>query len=201
MAGMDDFYADAQLQRQQHQHTREMNALAAQYQAVIDQVAAERDGALRELKELLAGNAGNLALRYAYAEALAQIDPEHPLIVDPGMRDRIAKLAKETILATNDWDQVREVGRTFKVPPSTLAVERDKLVRQYDTVSGQNAGNLALRYSFAVALAEVAPNHPLVRDAALRDRIAKHGSDTIFKTHDWDQVREVGKTYSIPSGG
>lgn len=198
---MDDFYADAQLQRLQHQHAREMTALAEQYQAAIDKIARERDGAQREVEELLAGNAGNLALRYALAEALAQIDPEHALLVDPGLRDRIAKLAKDTILATNDWDQVREVGRTFKVPPSTLAVERDKLVRQFETVSGQNAGNLALRYSLAGALAKAEPNHPLVRDAALRDRIAKHGADTIFKTKDWDQVREVGKTYSIPSGG
>lgn len=195
---MDDFYADGQLQRERNRNITERNELIRNYEAQIAQVVAERDKAISDLREVIGENGGNLALRYAFTTALAELDPSHPLVLDADLRERIARVGAQTVHATNDWDECREVGRTFKIPPSTLAVERDKLVRQYETVSGQNAGNLALRYSFAGALAKVAPNHPLVRDAELRDRIAKHGTDTIFKTHDWDQVREVGQTFNIP---
>lgn len=195
---MDDFYADGQLQRERNRNIAERNELIRHYEAQIAQIVGERDKANRDLRDVIGENGGNLALRYAFTVALTELDPSHALVRDPELRERIAKLGADTVHATNDWDQCREVWRTFKVPPSTLAVERDRLVRQYETVSGQNAGNLALRYSFAGALAKVSPDHPLVRDAALRDRIAKHGTDTIFKTHDWNQVREVGQTFNIP---
>jgi len=114
---MDDFYADMHRGIERNRAAAERNDLAASYQSTINRLRDEQ----RELRslydQLVASNAGNLALRYAFASELAKIDPSHPLVRDAALRDRMVRHAQATITATNgDWDAVRELGSSFQMP-------------------------------------------------------------------------------------
>lgn len=66
-----------------------------------------------------------------------------------------------------------------------------------DTLKEANAGNLAMKYLALRELKRVDPNHPLVRDAALREQVSA-GAKKVMKVSDnWDDVREFGQTYKI----
>lgn len=117
MAGMDDFYADMHRGIERNRNSAQQIRTAATYQQAINQLAAERDELRRDYETLVGQNAGNLALRYSYAAELAKLAPDHPLVRDAALRDRIVRLAKQTISATDgDWDAVRELGATFTIP-------------------------------------------------------------------------------------
>lgn len=88
-----------------------------------DSIAQAMDNA--ELKKLLYSkqnhidvlmedNAGNLAEKVALRKALAQYNPNHPLLVNKDLQGRIHKAAATAMSMTNDWDSCREVGNTFK---------------------------------------------------------------------------------------
>jgi len=114
---MDDFYADMHRGIDQRRAAGERMDLAARYQKALDTVVRERDQLRGYYDALIASNAGNLALRYALTSQLAKFDPNNPLVRDADLRDRISRHAKDTINATNgDWDAVRELGATFKIP-------------------------------------------------------------------------------------
>lgn len=116
MAGMDEFYADMHLGIERNRAAAERVALEDTQRRTVAQLMAEKRDLRGHYDDLVASTAGNLALRYALATALAKLDPTHPLVQDADLRDRIVRHAKHTIVATGDWDQVREVGRTFKIP-------------------------------------------------------------------------------------
>ncbi|VTU44946.1 hypothetical protein [Variovorax sp. RA8] len=117
---MDDFYADMHRGIERNRNAAELLKTAARYQHAVNQIAAERDEIQRDYDTLIGQNAGNLALRYAYASELAKFAPDHPLVRDAALRDRIVRHAKDTIQATNgDWNAVRELGATFTMPRRT----------------------------------------------------------------------------------
>jgi hypothetical protein len=116
MSGLDQFFADASRNTDAMIAARQRADEKAYAQRLIDGVAAERDRAINDSNRYIGMNAGNLALRVAAIKALEQVDPTHPLVRDAALRERIIKVAKDTINATNDWDEVREVGRTFQIP-------------------------------------------------------------------------------------
>lgn len=116
MSQLDGFFADASRNTDALIADRARRAEVAHAQAIIDRIAAERDAAMAERKEYEQSNAGNLALRVAALKELEKLDPSHPLVRDAALRERIAKHAKDTINATHDWDEVRELGRTFQIP-------------------------------------------------------------------------------------
>lgn len=119
MSGLDQFFADASRNTDAIISARQRAEDKAHAQRVIDGVVAERDQALSERNRYIEMNAGNLALRVAAVKALEKLDPTHPLVRDAALRERIIKVAKDTINASNDWDEVREVGRTFQIPGRT----------------------------------------------------------------------------------
>ncbi|CAN7775438.1 hypothetical protein LJR290_007768 [Variovorax sp. LjRoot290] len=117
MAGMDDFYADMHRGIERNRNAADQIETAARYQQAVNQIAAERDEIQKDYDTLIGQNAGNLALRYSYAAELAKYVPDHPLVRDAALRDRIVRHAKDTIRATNgNWDAVRELGATFTMP-------------------------------------------------------------------------------------
>lgn len=117
MAGMDDFYSDMHRGIERNRNAAEQIKNTAKFQAALNQVAAERDELQKDYDTLIGQNAGNLALRYSYAAELAKYVPDHPLVRDASLRDRIVRHARDTIRATNgDWDAVRELGATFAMP-------------------------------------------------------------------------------------
>ncbi len=119
MSQLDGFFADASRNTDALIADRARQAEVARAQAIIDRIAAERDAAMAQRKEYRESNAANLALRVSALKELEKLDPSHPLVRDAALRERIARYASDTINATNDWDEVRELGRTFQIPGRT----------------------------------------------------------------------------------
>lgn len=74
--------------------------------------------------------AGNLALRYALQSVLAQYMPDHPLLADAALRDRLVEAGKTALKIANNWDAAREAGRTFALPEYTFEWTPNQRVRQ-----------------------------------------------------------------------
>jgi hypothetical protein len=70
--------------------------------------------ATQDLAELREANAGNLAEKLALRNALSQIQPNHPLVANAALLERLRSAAQKALALTNNWDTVREVGNTFK---------------------------------------------------------------------------------------
>lgn len=58
--------------------------------------------------------------------------------------------------------------------------------------------NLALRCKLESVLENYIPQHPVLKDQDLRQRIGKAGQSAYQVTTNWDAVREAGKTFSLP---
>lgn len=117
MAGMDDFYADMHRGIERNRAAAEQIRAEGKWQEAINRMAAERDELQKDYETLVGQNAGNLALRYSFAAELAKYAPDHPLVRDAALRDRIVRLARQTVVATDgDWNAVRELGTTFTMP-------------------------------------------------------------------------------------
>ncbi|MBS0454172.1 MAG: hypothetical protein JSS14_22960 [Proteobacteria bacterium] len=93
--------------------------------------------------------------------------------------------------------RARDIAEAQQIIDS-VAAERDQALVRCKEYRDANAGNLALRVSALKELAKIDPTHPLVHDAALRERMFKHAANTINATSDWDQVRKFGQTFQIP---
>ncbi|MEJ8837550.1 hypothetical protein [Ramlibacter sp. AN1133] len=73
--------------------------------------AEQLNEAVSKLRE---DNAANLAEKYALRAALAKLDPDHPLVVNAALRERIHQAGIRAIALTNDWEAAREAGETFR---------------------------------------------------------------------------------------
>ena len=96
--------------------------------AGIDQAAAGiRENAsaqrhlndVRELVELkdqyYSTNAANFAEKHALRAALAKFDPNHPLITNKALQEKVQEAGRKTLaLTNNDWNAVAIAGQTFK---------------------------------------------------------------------------------------
>lgn len=67
----------------------------------------------RRIEELRMSNAANLAEKQALRDALAKLDPNHPLLTNTILREKIQEAGRKALALTNDWDAVREAGSSF----------------------------------------------------------------------------------------
>jgi hypothetical protein len=65
------------------------------------------------IEDLRMANAGNLAEKQALREALAKLDPRHPLLLNTMLREKIQEAGRKALSLTNDWDAAREAGKSF----------------------------------------------------------------------------------------
>lgn len=70
--------------------------------------------------------AGHMALAAAFREELSKVRPESPLLLEPGLRNLIAKTAYAKLEASDpvDWGIVREVGKNWANLGATGEAER-----------------------------------------------------------------------------
>ncbi|CAN7358789.1 hypothetical protein [Variovorax sp. LjRoot178] len=66
------------------------------------------------------------------------------------------------------------------------------------TLKEANAGNLAIKHLALRELKRIDPTHPLVRDAALREKIATAAEKVMKISDNWDDVRDFGLNYKLP---
>lgn len=83
---------------------------AAAGQAHLDDVMA-----LKKAKERIEdANAGNLAEKHALRAALRELNPNHPLLQNVSLQERIKDAGIRAVAMTNDFDAARNAGETFK---------------------------------------------------------------------------------------
>ena len=88
---------------------------AARRSAEIDEEIAWRKQARADYQELALDNAANLAEKHALRVALAKLDPNHPLVTNTHLQERIHKAAEQVFaLSGRSWIDVGNVGRDFK---------------------------------------------------------------------------------------
>ena len=70
---------------------------------------------VEERDKALEANAANYAEKYALRAALAKLNPDHPLISNLILQEKIRETGKRVLgMTEHDWDAVAEAGRTFK---------------------------------------------------------------------------------------
>lgn len=73
--------------------------------------------------------------------------------------------------------------------------EHQELLTRLNTAEMDNSGNLAEKYALRAALAKISPNHPLLTNAALQEKIRESGKKAVSITNDYDAARDVGTTF------
>ena len=66
------------------------------------------------LEQLEVSHAAVVAELQAFIKALSQLDPQHPLLTDPALRQRIQDIGKAALAACRDWDHVRDAGESVR---------------------------------------------------------------------------------------
>ena len=189
---------------------------AAAAEGDLNEVVRAYNQAVEVVQETQAANAANLATRYALATQLERHDPMNPLLVDKSIVERIQAAAESAfITAGHDYNAARDVGRTFKIPgregplrviPPSIPVVPKPSTAQDETnpqfMRDQYSGSLALREALAAALRKVDPDHPLLKDTMLTERVRKAG---IFACRmaggNYQAARDAGESFSVPERG
>jgi hypothetical protein len=89
-----------------------MGGIAAEAAAATELRRMQKIAA--NVEELELSNAGNLAEKHALREALAKLDPNHPLLQNVMLQEKIKEAGKRALAMTQDWDAARRAGSTFK---------------------------------------------------------------------------------------
>lgn len=79
-----------------------------------ESLPARARGLAGALRAVMDWNAGNLAEAVALREALARLDPTHPLL-DPEVQDCLKAVGRKALASTGDWDDVRRAAKNFLV--------------------------------------------------------------------------------------
>lgn len=155
--------------------------------------------------------AENVVIRQALATQVAMVDPNHPLLVDTSLIERMKK-AGVSALRTNNlhYEAVREVGRTFKIPgrekgpivaPAAPAAPKAGLALRDDPakLKFEYAGLVALRDALIRQLLIHDPTNPLLGDPMVQWRVRAAGQTAfIMNGEDFESAREAGKSFAIP---
>lgn len=129
----------------------------------------------------------NLALRCKLEAVLENYIPQHPVLKDPDLRQRIGKAGQSAYQVTNNWDAVREAGKTFSIQRLPSAFELPEvaedvrrlqdgirsLMEQLEDLKATNARlgeDLSRQQSGGEALARDCAHH-LAQSAAFRAQL------------------------------
>jgi hypothetical protein len=74
-------------------------------------------------------------------------------------------------------------------------VRTQNLAKRIDALENANAANLAEKHALRAALKRIEPNHPLLTNASLQERIKEAGKRAIAITSDFDSAREAGESF------
>lgn len=66
------------------------------------------------IKEVEFYNAGNLAEKQALRAALRKLSPDHPLLTNTLLQEKIKEAGRRALALTDDWDAARDAGDSFR---------------------------------------------------------------------------------------
>lgn len=98
--------------------------------------------------------------------------------------DAIAQSMQASIAAQQD-----------AIDAKTRLSATQKLVAEKEKVEMFNAANLAEKQALRVALGKIEPNHPLLTNTMLQERIKEAGRRALAMTDNFDAAREAGGSF------
>lgn len=72
-----------------------------------------------------------------------------------------------------------------------------EMVKTIDILRDANAGNLAEKHALRAALKKIQPNHPLLTNTMLQEKIKDAGRRVLAISDSWDDVRAAGDNYKL----
>lgn len=84
---------------------------AKSYVGVVNQLVAVR----KTLAQVENWNAANLVEKYTLRSALKKTNPNHPLLTNTALQEKIKEAGVRALAITNDWNAPREAGDMFKI--------------------------------------------------------------------------------------
>lgn len=173
------------------------------------QIWEQNAGEWKEYAEKMVDSAAEyVVVREALANQLENVDPKNPLLTDRALVERVKAAGVSTLHTTKlDFEAVREVGRTFKIPgrengpPPVTAAPKVGLALRDDATKLKHdyAGLVALRDALVRQLLIVDPTNPLLADSMLQMRVRAAGQTAyIMNGEDFESARQAGKTFAIP---
>lgn len=76
--------------------------------------AAHFEALNKEIETLVDANAGNLAEKHALRVALEKLDPTHPLLTNPQLREQLHSTATRVYYMGKSWTDVARYGQKLK---------------------------------------------------------------------------------------
>jgi hypothetical protein len=70
-----------------------------------------------------------------------------------------------------------------------------EMVNQRDEMANLNAANFAEKQALRIALEKFDPNHPLLANKSLQERIQAAGERALALTNDWAAVKAAGASF------
>jgi hypothetical protein len=211
--GFDRMLFDFEQEMQANRHDGELRSLEEQLTATKRSLS----GAGVECARLQ-------ALLGTVETALGAYEPGHALLRDASVREAVCEKGAETFRAGSTLKQVSQMARTMSVPGANavpapysemvkalngvnalvdqLNATVTQLEKRYNALLDDTIRHRAQRAAFRYELSRLAPKHPLVQDAALRQRVSDAGLSAWAYTvampdRRWEAVDLAGTTFMI----
>lgn len=121
------------------------------------------------IDDMALSNAGNYAEKLALRDAVAKLDPDHPLLSE-SVHARLREGAKVVLARTKDWDKVADAGRNFQYDYTPRKSQRElqleaeiaRLKKALADLEGVNVQNYVEKHALRVALTRIDASHPMV---------------------------------------
>jgi hypothetical protein len=229
-----------ELQQQLQQRTQQVNQLTQQVNRMTQEAEVSKERTSQGMQELVDKYVARViaqrdradaamidlvhhrAQRAVFRSELARIAPDHPMVTDATLRERVSKAAERTYVfgsiggkepIDSVWERVdkdalsefeRQARKTVsaqehQAQESKLAAEladHERWNRILDNCAIDLVHHRGQRAVFRGELARLAPDHPMVTDAALRQAVSKAAEKTwLFETHKQGRITE--ETWTI----
>jgi hypothetical protein len=176
-------------------------ALSAMSRTLAMSSAAHR----RDVTEAYCSVAEQLSEKYALREALRKFDPNHPLLVDADLREKIQEAGRDQYQSTTEqtWTDVGRAGLKVKYDytPTSGGAEVATLKRQLAETESANIQNLVEKHALRTALKRVDKSHPLIRPDSEQNMLVaalRKAGLMAYSFGGYDAVGEAGRTFRYP---
>lgn len=173
---------------------------------------------------------GSVAAGYAaFRQALERVDPEHPLVIDDALRQRLGKAGEKAVAQSGELSSAKDAGIVFPIPqrpngePLDVVQYRQRLGELFQRLERAQDENRALQskvealesaHGHAVAqlvdsvsvraalhseLKRQAPESALITNAPLLERISAAGQAVYDQTGDLEAVYMEGASFLLPT--
>lgn len=200
-----------------------------QFKRNIAQLKHALNTAHKELVETRSSYASVAAGYTAFRQALAKVDPEHPLVIDKALLLRLGKAGEKALEQSGQLSSAKSAGLKFAVPqrpsgePLSVVQYRQRLAelyRQLDQAKNENrvlqakhnalesthkqtvsqlVDSISVRAALHGELERQAPESALITNSELLERISAAGQHAYNETGDLEAVYIEGASFLMPT--